>query len=113
VSRECPPWCAGGHLCGVVGTGPVGQHRSSPRRVETAWGLLVYSRVANAGSPRSQLELRVVAVLDADEATARGQAEAIALEVDQAVAHGLLAGGWLDVDEQAWTAIEAAGRMRR
>jgi hypothetical protein len=105
VSRECPPWCAGGHLCGVVATGPVGQHRSSPHRVKTAWGLLVYSRVANAGSSRSQLELRVVAVLDADEATARGQAEAIAVEVDQAVSGGLLAGGWLDVDELEWPAL--------
>jgi hypothetical protein len=89
----------------VAGTGPVGQHRSSPRRVETAWGVLVYSRVANAGSPRSQLELRIVAVLDTDEATARGQAEAVAVEVDQAVASGLLTGGWLDVDELEWPVV--------
>jgi hypothetical protein len=105
VSRECPPWCAGGHLCGVRGTGPVGQHRSAPRRAEMLWGVLVWSRVQNAGSRRSQLEVRIVALLDVDEATARSQAETIAVEVDQAVSAGLLAGGWLDVDELEWPAV--------
>ncbi|TMM38114.1 MAG: hypothetical protein E6F99_10565 [Actinobacteria bacterium] len=86
--RDCPAWCAGGHLCTAQYGYPGGEHRSHPITVRTGYGVLVCTRVQNRAG-RGRLEIRLQVDLSRNEVRAGAQAVLVAEEVDAAVRRAL------------------------
>ncbi len=90
--RECPGWCAGGHLCTAQYGYPGGEHRSHPVSVRTSYGVVVCTRVQSIGG-RGRLEIRLQVDLSGPDSVAQAQAVLVANEVDRAVRSALAAAG--------------------
>jgi hypothetical protein len=88
--RDCPIWCAGGHLCTAQYGYPAGEHRSHPISVRTSYGVMVCTRVQSIGG-RGRLEIRLQVDLSRQEGLAEAQAVQVANEVDMAVRSALAA----------------------
>lgn len=109
--RECPDWCARGHACTAQHDYPSGEHRSTPLRVETSWGVLVATRVQGITDPASRLEVRLQVALAVDEPRAHVEAVRVAEEIDTAVRVALAtAVAWVDVAELDLLALPRGDR---
>lgn len=80
-----PSWCGQGHVCSA--DRPGGEHRSSPRPLDTHTARLVITRTSTIAG-RNRIELRAVIDLPADPIRAEETAR-------RAVLHILQVLGWI------------------